>query len=106
MADYLSRLKSGEEGTGIKDDFPDAQLFWVQAVNAQELNEETEDTWISDMTIFLTTRIPPKHLSVDERKRLAMRSRNFCILNDTLYLKAAYGIWRRVVRQFKKAVIL
>ena len=32
IADYLSRLESGEEGTGVKDDFPDAQLFRVETV--------------------------------------------------------------------------
>ena len=32
IADYLSRLDSGEEGTGVKDDFPDAQLFQVETV--------------------------------------------------------------------------
>ena len=36
VADYLSRLESREEGTSVKDDFPDPQLFWLQAVNAQE----------------------------------------------------------------------
>ena len=55
MADYLSRLESGEEGTSVKDDFPDAQLFRVEAVNVQEINEESEDAWISEMEIFLRT---------------------------------------------------
>ena len=32
IADYLSRLESEEEGTGVKDDFPDAQLFRVETV--------------------------------------------------------------------------
>ena len=32
IADYLSRLESGEEGTGVKDDFPDAQLFRVETM--------------------------------------------------------------------------
>ena len=106
MANYLSRLESGKEGTGIKDDFPDGQLFRVEAVNAQGVNEESEDVWISEMTIFLTTGLPPKHLSADERKRLVVWSRNFCLLNDTLYHKGVDGIWRRTIRQFEKLVIL
>ena len=32
IADYLSRLESGEEGTRVKDDFPDAQLFRVETM--------------------------------------------------------------------------
>ena len=33
-ADYLRRLDSGEEGTGVKDDFRDAQLFRVETVQS------------------------------------------------------------------------
>ena len=97
VADYLSRLESKEEGIGVKDDFSDVQLFRVEARKAQEMNEESEDEWISEMTIFLSTGIPPEQMSADERKRLAVRSRNFCLLNDVLYHKGADGIWRRAV---------
>ena len=58
------------------------------------------------MTIFLTMGLSPEHLSADERKRLAVRSRNFCILNVTLYHKGADEILRRAVRQIEKLVIL
>ena len=30
VTNYLSRLESGEEGTRVKDDFPDGQLFRVE----------------------------------------------------------------------------
>ena len=106
VADYLNRLESGEEGMGVKDDFPDAQLFRVEAIKVQEMNEESEDEWISKMIIFLSTGIPPEHMSADERKRIAVRSRNFCLLNDMLFHKGAGGIWRRAVGQFEKSVIL
>ena len=106
VVDYLSRLESGEEGAGVKDDFPDGQLFRVDIVRVHELNEDSENAWISEMSNFLTSRLPPKHLSANERKRLAVRSWNFCLLNDTLYHKGADGIWRRAVRQFEKSVIL
>mgnify|MGYP007007536297 CR=1 FL=1 len=68
MANYLSRLESGEEGTSAKDDFPNAQLFRVEAVKVEEINEESEDTWISEMTIFLSIGIPPEHMLADEKK--------------------------------------
>ena len=51
-----------------------------------------EDNWIIEMTIFLTTGVPPQQLTTDERKRLTVRSRNFFLLNDTLYHKGADGI--------------
>ena len=47
IVDYLRRLDSGEEGTGVKDDFPDAQLFRVEIVQSQEMNEEMADNWIT-----------------------------------------------------------
>ena len=56
------------------------------------MNEDMEDNWITKMTIFLTTGLPPQQLSTDERKRQAVRSRNFCLLNNTLYHKGADGI--------------
>ena len=61
------------------------------------MNEELADAWITEMAFFLTTGLPPEHMSIDERKRLAVRSRNFFLLNNTLYHKGADGIWRRMV---------
>ena len=82
----------------MKDEvFPDGQLFRVDTVHVQEINEVSDDVWISEMTIFLTTGLQPEHLPTDERKWLAVRSRNFCLLNDTLYHKGADGIWRRAM---------
>ena len=97
MADYLSRLESREEGTGLQDDFLDGQLFQVDIILVHEMNDETSYAWITEMTIFLTTGLPPDHMSIDERKRLVVRSRNFCLLNDTLYHKGVDGIWQHTV---------
>ena len=71
-----------------------------------EMGEATTDTWITEMSIFLSTGLPPENMSLDERMRLAVRSRNFCLLNDTLYHKGANGIWRRAIRQFEKKTTL
>ena len=43
---------------------------------------------------------------LDERKRLAVQSQNFCLLKETLYHKGANGIWRRAIQQFEKEPIL
>ena len=61
----------------------------METVQSQEMNEDMEDNWITEMTIFLTTGLPPQQLSTDERKQLAVRSRNFCLLNNNLYHKGA-----------------
>ena len=82
--DCLSRLELGELGTRVKDDFPNTQLFRVDTVVAIEMDEDKANLWITKMTIFLSTGLPPEGMPLDERKRLAVRSQNFCLLNDTL----------------------
>ena len=62
-------------------------------MSVHHVNEELADAWIIEMSIFLTIGLPPEHMSIDERKRLAVQSRNFCLLSDTLYHKGADGIW-------------
>ena len=70
------------------------------------MGEDTVNIWITEMSFFLSTGLPPDRMSLDKRKRLAVRSRNFCLRNNTLYHKGADGIWRRAVRQFEKQAIL
>ena len=62
IADYLIQLESGEEGIGVKDNFRDAQLFQVETMQSQEMNEDMEDNLITKMTIVLTTWLPPQEL--------------------------------------------
>ena len=93
VADYLSRLESGEPAKSTYDDRPDAGIFSLATAP-----DENEDEWITEMTHFLSTGLPPDHLPLDARKRQAVKSRNFCLVTDTLYHKGSDGIWRcRVV---------
>ena len=72
VADYLRQLESGEIGDGVRDEFPDAQLFRVTAeTNADELVAR-EDKWLTNMHQFLSTGLPSEELNRDERKRLAV----------------------------------
>ena len=41
-----------------------------------------------------------------EKKRLAVQSQNFYVLNDTLYHKGADGIWHQTVRHDEKEAFL
>ena len=54
----------------------------------------------------LTMRLPPKGMTQDEKKRLAIQSRNFCMLQDTLHHKGADDFWRRAIQQFEKEAML
>ena len=55
---------------------------------------------------FLSTGLPPKEMNRDERERLAVKSRHFGLLQDTLYHKGVDDIWRRAVRSDEKDTIL
>ena len=54
VANYLSQLEMGEPGTGVQDDFPDAQLSRIKAENSTEVDEEVAE-WITEMVVFLST---------------------------------------------------
>ena len=103
VANYLSRLELGEPADSTYDDLPDANLFSLTTTTTPD---ENEDEWIRDMTHFLSTGLPPDHLPLDARKWLAVRSRNFCLITNTLYHKGSDCIWHRAVRQFEKHTIL
>ena len=68
--------------------------------------DDNADEWITEMTQFLSTGLPPEHMPLDARKRLVVRSRNFCLISDILYHKGSDGIWRRAIRQIEKNVVL
>ena len=97
VADYLSRLKSDEAGDGVRDEFTDGELFRITTEPATDSTVTEEDKWLTDMHQFWSTELPPNKMDQDERKRLAVRSRHFCLIGDTLYHKGVDGIWRRVV---------
>ena len=59
-----------------------------------------------EMTYFLTTRLPPPQLRTDEKKRLAVWSRNLCLVEGVLYHKGSDGIWRRGIHQDEKELVL
>ena len=58
------------------------------------------------MTYFLTTGMPPPQLRTDEKKRFAVRSRNFCLVDGVLYHKGSDEIWRRGVHEDEKETVL
>ena len=48
-ADYLSRLESGEARDGVRDDFPDAELFRITSESATGSAVAEEEKWLTDM---------------------------------------------------------
>ena len=56
VADYLSRLESGEAPTGVKEDFPDSGVLKITAERGED---EDPDKWMVDMEFFLSNDISP-----------------------------------------------
>ena len=54
--DYLSHLESGEPVESTYDDLPNVGLF-----SATTVPDENKDEWITEMTHFLSTGLPPDH---------------------------------------------
>ena len=91
VADYLSRLESGEAGDGVRDEFPDAELFRITTEPTTDSTVSEEEKWLTDMHQFLSSRLPPDKMDWDERKRLAVRNRHFYLI------QAVDRIWWRAV---------
>ena len=68
VANYLSQLEMGEPGTGVQDDFPDAQLSRIKAESSTKVGEEVADLWIIEMVVFLSKGLTSEGMAPDERK--------------------------------------
>ena len=106
VADYLSRLESDEVGDRVRDEFPDTESFKITTEPPTDSIVAEEDKWLTDMQQFLSTGLPPYKMDRDERKRVAVRSRHFCLIKDTLYHKGVGGLWRRAVQSDEKETIV
>ena len=85
-------LESGEVGDGVRDEFPDAELFKVNAKAAVDGTVAGEDKWLTDIHQFLSTRFPREELSQDECKCLAVESRHFCLVDPQGHSLVLQGV--------------
>ena len=65
VADYLSKLESGEAGDSVQDEFPDAELFRIWTEPATDATVANEDKWLTEMHQFLSTGVPPENMDHD-----------------------------------------
>jgi hypothetical protein len=63
VADYPSRLESGEAPVGVADDFPDRGLMTVTLETGPR---DDPDKWLADIIYFLSHGVPPEELSKAE----------------------------------------
>ena len=69
IVNYLSLLETREPPDQEYSDLPDAALF---SIDTTPIESDPNDAWITEMTQFLSTGLPPDHLTLDARKRLAV----------------------------------
>ena len=87
----------GESDDAVRDEFSDAKLFKITVEEAAEAMVSVQDKWMADMHRFLISRLTTKEMSRDKQKQLAVQSRHFYRLQDTLYHKGSDRVWRRDV---------
>ena len=92
VADYLSRLESGEPPDGISDELPDADLFVVQP--------SISDDWYYEMLNYLMEGIFPTAMKKDYRRKLALRSFSYSVIGGCLYKRGVDQILRRCIPSF------
>ena len=69
ISDYLSHLEMGEPPNQDHGDLLDAVLF---SIDTLPIEFDPNDPWITEMIQFLSTGLPPDHLTIDARKQLAV----------------------------------
>ena len=66
----------------------------------------TLDPWYGDIIIYLQTLKVPTHLSRDERRRLRHVSKNYLIVDNTLYCRGVDSILRHCLTHEQDEVVL
>ena len=66
------------------DDFPDGVILYIATNHPEHNHTPPENKWLMEMSELLSTGLPPPRIRMDEKKILALRSRNFCMVEETL----------------------
>ena len=85
FAKLISDFPSLEKEEFYEDSFVDENIFLISTV----------DPWYGDIIVYLQTLKVPTHLSRDERRRLRHVSKNYLIVDNTLYRHGVDSILRR-----------
>ena len=75
FAELISDFPSEAEESVCEDTFVDEHIFLIS----------TADPWYGDIIVYLQMQRTPTHLSRDERRRLRHVSKNYLIVENTLY---------------------
>ena len=98
VADFLSRIETGKNPTGVEDQPPDVELFAIQGYHT--------DYWYDQMMLFLTDGVMPQEFSLDQRRKFALKSKPFLVIVGALYRKGIDQIIRRCVPEEEQKAVL
>ena len=96
FAELISDFPSKEEDEACKDMFVDEHIFLIS----------TLDPWYGDIIIYLQTLKVPTHLSWDERRRLRHVSKNYLIVDNTLYRRGVDSILHHCLTHEEAELVL
>ena len=85
--DHLSRIDTGEEQTVVKDDLPDAHLFWIEVVPAE----------LEQVAQLLENGQAPDGMSTKKKQILAMKATPYSVINGFWYKMGLDEVLRRCV---------
>ena len=71
----MSRIDTGEEPTGVKDDLPDAHLFRIEVVPAE----------LEEIAQFLENGQALEGMNTKKKQILAMKATPYTLINGFLY---------------------
>ena len=96
IADRISDFSSEAEELVCEDTFVDEHIFLISM----------SDPWYGDIIVYLQTQRTPTHLSRDERRRLRHVSKNYLIVDNTLYRHGGDSILQRCLNHEEAEVVL
>ena len=73
ITDYLNKIENGADAVKGDDNFPDGAILQITTNDPEHNPTPVEDKWLTNMSEFLTTGLPPPRMQKDEKKRLAVR---------------------------------
>ena len=96
FAELISNFPSEAEELVCEDTFVDEHIFLIS----------TTDPWYRDIIVYLQTQRTPTHFSRDERRRLHHVSKNYLIVDNTLYHRGVDSILRHCLTHDEVEVVL
>ena len=96
FAELISDFLSEAEELACEDTFVDEHIFLISML----------DPWYRDIIIYLQTPKTPTHFSRDEQRRLCHISKNYIIVDNTLYHRGVDSILRHCLTHEEAKVVL